>query len=68
MSKPIVTLALSDDGNSVFVYSGGLVDPQPHQPHDDTRHLLACVSVSHERLKQVLAEYVDLIVKSEIQA
>lgn len=41
MSKPLITFAVSDDGNSIFVYRGGEAVPEGSQ-------LEACVGLQGE--------------------
>lgn len=43
MSTPILTFAVSDDGNSVFVYAG--------------KELEACLGIQREDFEQQVAEY-----------
>ncbi len=55
MSKPILTFALSDDGNSVFVYAGPVeIDDYGHIGHGE---LEACLGVQREDFEFQLEQY-----------
>lgn len=59
MSKPIVTIALSDDGNSVFVYAGGVelaTDNGALAYDEDTREIHACIGLQNaDHIERVTA-------------
>ena len=59
MAKPFLTFELSADGNSVFVYRGG-INPDETDftgAGEDTRELEACIGLQREDAVYQLTEY-----------
>lgn len=60
MSKPFITFALADDGNSIFVYEGDIVK--------DEQNLTACIGVQREDMNYQLEQYLDAAVAAVLDS
>lgn len=70
MATPIMTVELSADGNSLFIYRGGLDDNESDftGAPADTRELHACIGLQREDLAEALDKVMHDVLELQLDA